>query len=207
MKCITVNYLGRSELLDISTEDKLRESAKKITNLILKRIQPLYTVILTNLYDLNFENTDLYDTVNDDIRKYIFENVSEYIHENEIIDIEGFIIFRLKNIWEITERAAEEYINIKNEYDCLIGFLSDFTQNTPNICDTIKVVAHEGNYSVYDENMAIMAYVKSYDDTLLDIILNIAPQKIYIYNKEFFTSKSLLDNICAIFKDKVVFSE
>ena len=51
MKCITVNYLGRSELLDISTEDKLRESAKKITNLILKRIQPLYTVILTNLYE------------------------------------------------------------------------------------------------------------------------------------------------------------
>lgn len=208
-RSITVVYLKRFETIDISTEDKMQNAAKKCTNLIAKKIKPLYTIVLMNLYDFTiseqmFREDDAYDAIESSVKRYIYNNVYEYIKENEYIDIEGFIIFRLKSLWDTIDEAVQEYILMKEEYSILTEFLRSYTNNAPKICNTINIIAEDDNYSVYDEDMNIMAYIKNYDDTLLDIVLNIAPNKIYIYNCEHFSSKSLLDNILAIFKEKVV---
>lgn len=204
---ITVVYLKKNKYLDISTEDKVQNAAIKITNLILKRVEPLYTIVLTNLYDEFLEQMfkeDVYDIINNSVKRYIYDMVYDYIKENEYINIEGFIIFRLKSLWDIIDSAIHEYIVLQDEYSILSNYLYEITEQSQNICDTVTIIAEADNYSVYNENMDIMAYVKKYDDTLLDIILNIAPKKIYIYNKEYFSSETLLNNILAIFKEKVI---
>lgn len=208
-KSITVIYLKNDEILDISTKDKMQNAAVKITNLILKRIKPLYTVVLMNLYsteiiEQTFEN-DIYDVINESVKRYIYDIVYEYIKENSYINIEGFIIFRLRLLWDIIDCAVQEYIMIKDEYLIFTDILYQITADSERICDTVTIIAETDNYSVYDENMDMIAYIKKYDDTLLDIIINIAPNKIYIYNREYFSSKTLLNNIIAIFKEKVVF--
>lgn len=204
---ITVVYLKKNKYLDISTEDKVQNAAIKITNLILKRVEPLYTIVLTNLYDEFLEQMfkeDVYDIINNSVKRYIYDMVYDYIKENEYINIEGFIIFRLKSLWDIIDSAIHEYIVLQDEYSILSNYLYEITEQSQNICDTVTIIAEADNYSVYNENMDIMAYVKKYGDTLLDIILNIAPKKIYIYNKEYFSSETLLNNILAIFKEKVI---
>ncbi len=210
MKCITVVYLKQSETVDISTKDKTELLAKKLTDIIIRKIKPLYTIVLmnlcsTNLFEQTFEEDEAHNIINEGVKGYIYENIYEYLVENEYINIEGFIIFRLKELWDVIEISAREYIELKEDYLLYTKLLDELLGKSERISDAITVIAESDNYSVYDEDMNIMAYIKNYDDTLLDIILNIAPNKIYIYNSELFTNKTLLKNIEAIFKEKVVF--
>ncbi len=209
VKCITVDYLKHIENMDISTNDKMQVAINKIIHLILNKIRPLYTIVLINLYDIElleqtFEEDGAYKAIEESVKGYIYENICGYIEDNEHINIEGFIIFRLKSLWDIIDNAAREYLLLKDEYCALTEFLSNYTNNAPKICDTIKVIVEDDNYSVYDADMKMIAFVKNYDDTLLDIILNIAPNKIIIYNYNLFSNKMLLENIMAIFKEKVI---
>ena len=209
-KCITVVYLKGSETIDISTEDKLQNASKTLTDKIITKIKPLYTIVLMNLCDISlfeqiFEEDEAYNVINEGVKGYIYDHIYEYIRENEYINIEGFIIFRLKELWDVIDIAERDYIELKEDYLLYTRLLKELTENAPKISDSITIVAEKDNYSVYDENTDLIAYIKNYDDTLLDIILNIAPNKIYIYNYKLFSDEMLLKNIKAIFKEKVVF--
>lgn len=207
MNSITVVYLKKNILLDISTENEKQDASRKITKLILKRVKPLYSIILVNIYGLAPSEQmfrEVYECVNSSVDKYVYSSVYDYLSENNNIDIEGFILFRLKGLWDIIDTAAQEYLSLKDEYRILTEILKETIDKSQSICDTVTVIADTDNYSVYDDNMNVLAFVKKYDDTLLDIILNIAPSKIYICGKENFSSNTLLESIMAVFKEKVI---
>jgi len=206
MESVSVIYLRKETILDISTKDKLQTAVLKITKVIANKIKPLYRIAFILLYDAKereqiFEE-ELYNAIDSNVKKYIYNNVYHYISENDKINIEGFIIFRLKLLWDIIDSTIRQFI----EYNFSLNeLLNQITENSKSICNTIIIIAERENYSIYDESMNLMVYIKKYDDTLLDVVLNIAPKKIYIYNRENFTEKALLNNICAIFKNKVFF--
>ena len=199
---ITVTYLKKSYVLDISTEDKLHSAANKITQLIMKKAEPIYSLIFMRIYDIQ-DQTEMYGFVKKKAFEYIKENVEEYIRYNENINVDGFIIFRLKNLWDIVDNAISEFL--QNDYLILTDFFNIYINSIPSVYETIHIIATEKSYNVYDNENEMIAYIRKYDDTLLDIIINIAPKKIFIYNQEKFVGKTLLENIRAIFKDKAVF--
>ncbi len=199
---ITVTYLKKSYVLDISTEDKLHSAANKITQLIMKKAEPIYSLIFMRIYDIQ-DQTEMYGFVKKKAFEYIKENVEEYIRYNENINVDGFIIFRLKNLWDIVDNAISEFL--KKDYLILTDFFNSYINSIPSVYETIHIIATEKSYNVYDNENEMIAYIRKYDDTLLDIIINIAPKKIFIYNQEKFVGKTLLENIRAIFKDKAVF--
>ncbi len=199
---ITVTYLKKSYVLDISTEDKLHSAANKITQLIMKKAEPIYSLIFMRIYDIQ-DQTEMYGFVKKKAFEYIKENVEEYIRYNENINVDGFIIFRLKNLWDIVDNAISEFL--KKDYLILTDFFNIYINSIPSVYETIHIIATEKSYNVYDNENEMIAYIRKYDDTLLDIIINIAPKKIFIYNQEKFVGKTLLENIRAIFKDKAVF--
>lgn len=199
---ITVTYLKKSYVLDISTEDKLHSAANKITQLIMKKAEPIYSLIFMRIYDIQ-DQTEMYGFVKKKAFEYIKENVEEYIRYNENINVDGFIIFRLKNLWDIVDNAISEFL--KKDYLILTDFFNIYINSIPSVYETIHIIATEKSYNVYDDENEMIAYIRKYDDTLLDIIINIAPKKIFIYNQEKFVGKTLLENIRAIFKDKAVF--
>ena len=89
MNSITVVYLKKRIMLDISTENKKQDASKKITKLILKRVKPLYMIILVNIYNLTpsehlFEEVCEY--VTGCVYRYTFGSVSDYLSENNTID-------------------------------------------------------------------------------------------------------------------------
>ena len=141
MDGITVIHLKKRTLLDISTEVKKQNAAIQITKLILNRVKPLYTIILVNIYDTaQLEQTfkeEIYKCIHDSVKRYVYNNVFKYISENMIIDIEGFILFRLKGLWDIIDAAVQEYLSLKDEYMILTEILNEITAKSENICNTI----------------------------------------------------------------------
>lgn len=201
---ITVTYLKKSYIWDISAEDKFQNAVNKITKLIMRKIRPIYGVLLVQFYDVqNVAISEIYKYADEKMFAYIKENVQEYIKCNEAIDVEGFILFRLKRLWDVINDAISDFF--KKDYLILTDLFNDYINSARAIYETIYVIATDKSYSVYDDNKEMIAYIKKYDDTLLDILINIAPKKLFIYNADKFSGNTLLENIKAIFKDKAVF--
>ena len=131
MESVSVIYLRKETILDIPTKDKLQTAVLKITKVIANKIKPLYRIAFILLYDAKereqiFEE-ELYNAIDSNVKKYIYNNVYHYISENDKINIEGFIIFRLKLLWDIIDSTIRQFI----EYNFSLNeLLNQITENS-----------------------------------------------------------------------------
>ncbi len=203
---LTVKYLKNIKTVDISSDLKFEKAIENIGKIIINRIKPLYKFVLLlneELDEQTFQEA-ISEYIEVNVRSYVERNLQEYLKENNEINIEGFIIFRLKELWKIIDESVAEYLAQK-EHLMLTEYLSNITENSQSIYDKITIIVNDDNYMVYNKDEEIICFIKKYDDTLLDIILNIAPKEIYFIGIDKFENKLLLNDIREIFKNKVIF--
>ena len=203
---LTVRYLKNTKTIDISSNSEFFNIIESIKKIIINRIKPLYKFIL--LYNEQF-NEQMFKEVVDEfinvnVGNYIKRTLKEYLKEHREINIEGFIMFRLKELWNVIDESVDEYL-LKKEYLMLTEYLSNLTENSESIYDKIIIFVNDDNYTIYNKDEEIICFLKKYDDSLLDIILNIAPDEIYFVGIEKFENKLLLKDISDIFKNRLVF--
>lgn len=203
---LTVRYLKNTKTIDISSNSEFFNIIESIKKIIINRIKPLYKFIL--LYNEQF-NEQMFKEVVDEfinvnVGNYIKRTLREYLKEHREINIEGFIMFRLKELWNVIDESVDEYL-LKKEYLMLTEYLSNLTENSESIYDKIIIFVNDDNYTIYNKDEEIICFLKKYDDSLLDIILNIAPDEIYFVGIEKFENKLLLKDISDIFKNRLVF--
>ena len=203
---LTVRYLKNTKTIDISSDIKKDLAIKSIEKIIINRIKPIYKFILLLNEEINEQmfKEEFFKFLDENVGKYVTKCIRIYLEENQEINIEGFIIFRLKRLWDVIEQSIDEYL-AKNEYGKLLECLSDLTENSESIYDKITIILNDDNYMIYNKKEEIICFIKKYDDTLLDIILNIAPKEICFIGIDKFENKLLLNDIREIFKDRVVF--
>ncbi|MGL4655623.1 MAG: putative sporulation protein YtxC [Sarcina sp.] len=150
--------------------------------------------------------------------------INEFIREDNFINIEGFIRFRLRPIRplieDIIDKVVEDYM-VEKEYNEFINLLKYFVDIQDSKIDIVNIYIDEhGEYIVKDiegedlfkkfmnellENKDTSS-VNSEDVIISGLITN-APKIIHIYNKEFCIHEEFLKTITSVFRERVDFLE
>lgn len=162
-------------------------------------------------------------TLNISKRAKINKMLLDYLNQNSIINIEGFINFRLSFLKQIIENTVnditEEFI-IEKEFEEFISMLRYFVDiQTPKF-ETVNIFfMKDKKYLLYDENMRIInnEYLKEiademennemgYDDILISSLITIAPKKVIMHLGER-KENEVVKIIKSIFKNNVTLCE
>ncbi|MDE4542102.1 putative sporulation protein YtxC [Thermoanaerobacterium sp. R66] len=153
-------------------------------------------------------------------KERIFEEIEDFLKDNETIDIEGFVNFRLRDfigeLSEVVDRAVDEYM-MQKEYDEFIGLLKYFVELQDSKIDVLNILVDKsGKFLFYDkEKKPITGKFLSDitieftggeltdDDMLISTLIAMAPSKIYIHSLENIKSKDVFDTVEKIFSNKV----
>ena len=168
------------------------------------------------------------EEVNNDIKtSLIFKNkIKEYMQENSIINIYGFIKFRLKFIssyaQQIVEKCIDNYL-IKKEYTNFINIIKYFSDEDAEGKENINIIYKNDKLQIYDENMRKINLVTNvefsqefepseiiYDESIINLIITVSPKKIIMhlsntYEKMDEISRNTVDIINKLFIDRIKF--
>lgn len=150
----------------------------------------------------------------------ILQNLTEYLNNNIEININGFILFRLKDylleLSDAVEKAVEDYL-VDKEYNEFIKLLKYFVDIQEPKSDSINVVfENEAKFSLYDQHNRSLNndYINSVvfeltenkineDDLLISTLITIAPKEIYIHRLSELKSSEVIKTLEKIFPGRV----
>lgn len=223
-----INVVITSEDMDIVHNEEI---AKEITNLIinimkdkllkeyiLKEYKDTYTEDYEYIY---MYSLDLFNEKENIIKKSVYTKVYNYILNNDYINIEGFVKFRMKEfskyLSDVADVALEEYL-IKKDQDEFISVLKYFIDIQEEKLNLLKVhIKRDNTFALYDEignkidniddeeliNMVIKENL-NYEDFLISTLLTLCPKKIEIIDSlNNNSSIEIIDTIKSIFGERV----
>lgn len=227
------------ELLEIviSSEGKEninnKEIAKEITDLILSIMkEQLLKDYIVKEYGENYKeeqgyiykySLEKFNKKEPFIQRSVYSKVYNYILNNDYINIEGFVKFRMKELVkylsDVVDVALEEYL-IKKDQDEFISVLKYFIEIQEEKIDLIKVhINKDDTFLLYDKNNnkidniadeeiinMIIQENLNYEDFLISTLLTLCPKKIEIIdNLNSKSSKEITDTIKSIFGERVCY--
>lgn len=156
-------------------------------------------------------------------KRNILGKIQSCIEENNEININGFIRFRLKDLLMdfemIVDRVVERHM-VEKEYNEFIKLLKYFVDVQESKIDEVHIFINKlGNYTILDGkhndvydlflddlndfNMSIMTINK--DDLLISGLITNSPNKIVIHGHQNSLNIEIIETIKQVFEDKVEF--
>lgn len=150
----------------------------------------------------------------------ILQKVLDFLHNNNVVIIDGFIKFRLKEyiseLQEAADKAVDDFL-MEREYQEFIQLLKYFVDaQEPRVGEVNVLVKNDGIYKLYDEKMQPVKedYMKgfiidladneiNYDDLLVSALITIAPKNIVLHYKSNCCKPAALDTIKSVFTGRV----
>jgi putative sporulation protein YtxC len=150
----------------------------------------------------------------------IVDKIVQCIEENEEININGFIRFRMKDLREdlecIIDKVVEKYM-VDKEYSEFIKLLKYFVEVQDSKIDEVNIIISTNNtYSIKDDkgNDIMKDFVNdissnkitestNVEDIIISGLITNSPNKIKIHGIENCTNKELIETIKNVFTDRV----
>lgn len=156
-------------------------------------------------------------------RNDILDKISNCINENNEINIEGFITFRIRELLDdlesIIDKVVEKYM-VDKEYNEFIKLLKYFVEIQESKIDYLSIIIdNDGKYIIKDKEGDITeSFFKDLkalkcskninsdlDDVLISALITNSPDKIVIHCAENCRNSELIDTIEKVFTDRVEF--
>lgn len=153
-------------------------------------------------------------------KTFILHKILEYLESNNIMIIDGFISFRLKDylsqLEEVVDKAVDEFL-IDKEYQEFIKLLKFFVDLQEPKRDIVNLIIKDDKIFLYDDEMNIIENDKnidlfaqdnpdvSLDDIIVSTLINIAPKRIIIHCFTGNEKREVVNTLFNIFESKVVF--
>ncbi|VYU09013.1 putative sporulation protein YtxC [Clostridium tertium] len=152
----------------------------------------------------------------------ITEKIKECLEENDEINVNGFIRFRMKelrtDIEEIIDKVIEGYM-VEKEYKEFIKLLKYFVDIQESKIDLINIVIdNEGQYFIFDKDKKniFKEFMKELieckidndakiEDIIISGLITNAPKKLIIHGKNNCANKEFMETIESVFENKVIF--
>lgn len=152
----------------------------------------------------------------------IVNKIKTCIEENDEINIQGFITFRMKELTgeleDIINKVVEKYMAEK-EYNEFIKLLKYFVDVQESKIDLVNIVVRkDGSYLVRDKNDNDIMYEMlndlsdtkysdsvSVEDLIISGLITYCPENIIIHCKDNCKNKEVIDTITKVFEDRVQF--
>ena len=154
----------------------------------------------------------------------MIEKIRECISEKQELNIEGFIIFRMRklrdDIEKIIDKIVERYM-VEREYKEFVKLLKYFVEIQECKIEKINIIIEENNNYIVRNGEGKDLYYEflreltleqgsldlNMEDILISGLITSAPKNITIYGKENCTNKEFLDTIENVFGDRVFFGK
>lgn len=220
-------------VIDVDVKDTLHveQVCKEITGLIInimknKLLKEYISQNNSDTYewdkdDIYMCSLDLFEKKEPFIRYTVQNKVYDYILNNDYLNIDGFVTFRMKEFMKyisaIGDIALEEYL-IKKDQDEFISVLKYFINIQEEKIDLLRVhIMNDSSFILYDKygnkiqniedeeilNMVIRENL-NYEDFLISTLLSLCPKKIEILDSlKNNSSSEIVDTIKSIFGDRV----
>ncbi len=128
---------------------------------------------------------------------YLTEQFYLYLKEHKSLVLTGFIYFRLKKYFSLLDEIVDDAVTqfmIEKEYLEFISLLKLYINSQPVHCNTLHLVSFQNHFILLDKDMNVID-VQDYfleakylsditfsdNDYLLNALLNLLPQKLYIH--------------------------
>lgn len=150
----------------------------------------------------------------------IMEKITKCIDENNTINIEGFIRFRMKDVLDdiesIIDKIVEKYM-VEKEYDEFIKLLKYFVEVQESKIDYLDIVIENGGNYIIKNKQGIDITTKlfnqlaefktdknvSSEDLLISALITNSPEKITIHSIENCRNNEVIDTIKKVFTNRV----
>ncbi len=148
----------------------------------------------------------------------IFLSIFDYIQNNSSMNLDGFVQFRLKDYLEILDYLVDLAVNnfiINREYLRFIDLLQDYISSSKSKIDIAHLIYlgaesvlldDSNNLIPIDEHIFDAKYLSdisfSTNDYVLNTLLNLLPQKLYIHILE--QEDEFISTLKKIFKNRII---
>ena len=214
----------------INKREYIEKITSKITKLLVEYTKLVGINTLKESYFYFDEDevgsiiSDIEEEIDNDIKIHIIikNKFKEVLEKSSSINLNGFVNFRLKFIKlyaaQIVERCIDSYL-MKKEYMDFISIIKLISDSEENQYDVVNVMFNNNKIQVYDKNMQKLNYLtnaefsteltskSTYDETVINILLSISPEKIILHdskidkkNKEAYNT---VDIVKKIFEGKI----
>ena len=140
-----------------------------------------------------------------------------YFSDHDSANVEGLVMFRLKNYQAILAQTAEHLIDrhfVKREHEEFISLLRYFVSVQNDRPKLAHLVVHEnGRYTLHDESheditaLCLSDFITSgdlvshnADDLLISILITLAPERLVIHGKKYILNHELFDTVESVFE-------
>lgn len=211
------------------TDDKInkREYIEKITGKVTKLLVEYTKLESINCLKENYfyfdEDevsaiiSDIEDEIDNDVKiQLIIKNkFKEILERSNLINLNGFINFRLKFIKlyaaQVVERCIDSYL-MKKEYMDFISIIKLISEVDEGEYDVVNVICNNQRLQVYDNNMKKLTYISNaefsaelnnkaaYDESVINILLSVSPRKIILHEAKIDKKNKEVQNTVEIIK-------
>lgn len=135
------------------------------------------------------------------------ERLTGYLSMYRTLVLEGFLRFRMQEylmLWELAVEQAAAKVLMQKEYGELIDALRRFVSGRESRVDALSVCIHpDGTITLSDDNDVHIEYVDCAPDGILNLLVNMAPGKLTVYDLSGNEKNRLTEAILRVFGDRV----
>ena len=140
-------------------------------------------------------------------REVLKQKLQAYLAGHRTLVLEGFLRFRMQEflmLWELAVDQAAAKVLMQKEYDELIETLKRFVDGRESRVASLSVCIHtDGTITLSDDNDVHIEYVDCAPDGILNLLVNMAPLKLCVYDLSGEEKNRLTEAIVKVFGDRV----
>ncbi len=130
-----------------------------------------------------------------------------YLSAHHTICLEGFLRFRMQEflmLWEIAVEQAAAKVLMQKEYGELMDTLRRFAESRKSRVRSLSVCIHpDGTITLCDDGDVRIEYVDCAPDGILQILVNMSPKTLTVYDLSGEEKNRLTEAILKVFGDRV----
>ncbi len=155
--------------------------------------------------------------------RYIEDKLYAFLKDSEVLSLEGFVNFRLKEYKKRLYSAADEAASLymaEKEYEEFISLLKYFVFMQPALLPVLHVIVRpDGSFLLYDrafrdvteklqaEFLGGETEMLSPDDILISLLITLSPKEIVLHKAQNFQNKNIVETVFKVFGRRVRFCE
>lgn len=136
--------------------------------------------------------------------EYIYYQLKRWFSENNKLNLDGFVTFRLKKyhdyIYVIVQENADKLIVEIEKAQIINYFKTQLNQQLPYI-DTIYIYSNDNCYKILNESYENIVSINHCDELLLNVIISIAPINIYFHGE--CDNPAFFDTLTSVFENRL----
>lgn len=140
-------------------------------------------------------------------RRILKQKIADYLKMHRTLVLEGFLRFRMQEflmLWELAVEQAAARVLMNKEYGELIETLRRFVDGRTSRVGSLSVCIHaDGTITLSDDSDVRIEYVDCAPDGILNLLVNMAPMRLTVYDLSGNEKNRLTEAILKVFGDRV----